>query len=440
MGQWDIPKYYTALAEWLSCFLFIIILDNRWKKWITALILAVFLAVFVLLHYGIGIWPLVFWIPAMIGAMALIFLCIWLCCDISASEAVFRFAVAFMLAEFIASFEWQIETFFMARTDYSQAVKYVLLIVIYGAIFLILFLMGKRFFLTDREIQYTWKEAFSTTLMVLAVFLTSNTSYVFPNTPFSTELPRGIVYIRALIDFSGVLAVFILQAKWRDFYMRQEVDAANRLMQRQYEQYQMSRESIEIINRKYHDLKHQITAVRAEGNSEKREQYLKELEEGLQGYGVQNKTGNHVLDTILTGKHLYCKQRNIQFMAAVDGTLLDFMNVMDLCAIFGNALDNAIECEEKIPDAGKRMVRVSVGAKEQFIIIRVENYWEEELRMKGNLPVTTKKDTNYHGYGLKSIRSTAEKYGGHMTLRQEDRWVQVRIMIPLPQKAGTDFN
>jgi sensor histidine kinase YesM len=435
MTELDIPKFYTALAEWLSCLLFVLILESRWKKWVTALILAAYFVVFVLLQYGIGIWPVAFWIPAMVGAMALIFLCIWTCCDIPMAETGFRFAVAFMVAEFMAAFEWQIAYFFMSETEVSRVGEYAMLIGIYAVMFVILYAFGKKYFSYTPGIRHTWKEAASSIVMALAVFLVSNISYVYPHTPFSTSVPREIVYIRALVDFSGVLALFLLQSQWREINLQKEMEATNMILHHQYEQYQMSKDSIDIINRKYHDLKHQIATVRAEDNSEKREQYLQELEEGLKGYGAQNKTGNSVLDTILTGKNMYCMQRNIAFVTSVDGTILEFMNVMDLCTIFGNALDNAIECEEKLSDIEKRMVRVSVSAQGHFIIIRVENYWEEELETGDDLPATTKRDTAYHGYGLKSIRSIAEKYGGYMTMRQEEGWVQTRIMIPAPQKC-----
>ena len=127
--------------------------------------------------------------------------------------------------------------------------------------------------------------------------------------------------------------------------------------------------------------------------------------------------------TILTGKHLYCMQHDINFTCVADGHLLDDMNVMDICTIFGNALDNAIEYEEKIEDRKKRLIRVAVYSQNQFVIIRVENYCEVQLAGGGVLPETTKKNKEYHGYGLKSIRTTAEKYGGSMTVRTEGRLV-----------------
>ena len=80
------------------------------------------------------------------------------------------------------------------------------------------------------------------------------------------------------------------------------------------------------------------------------------------------------------------------------------MDVMDICSIFGNALDNAIEYEKKLDQKEKRMIQVSVFSQKEFLIIRIENYCEEELEFKKQLPVTTKAHREFHGYGLKSVR------------------------------------
>ena len=101
----DIPKIYTALAEWGSCLVFVLVMKKRWGQWKTAGILAVFLAVLIVLQYYIGVWPVAFWIPAMAAAMALMCLCIGLCCEVTVSGAVLCFSVAFMAAEFVASLE-----------------------------------------------------------------------------------------------------------------------------------------------------------------------------------------------------------------------------------------------------------------------------------------------------------------------------------------------
>ena len=115
-----------------------------------------------------------------------------------------------------------------------------------------------------------------------------------------------------------------------------------------------------------------------------------------------------------------------------DGALLDFMEVMDLSAVFGNALDNAIECEERIADPEKRLIHVSVSAQRDFVLIRFENYCEGSLNFSEGLPVTTKEDRNFHGYGLKSIRYVAKKYGGTVTARMEKQWFVLQLLFPRP--------
>ena len=426
----DIPKIYTALAEWFSCCVFVLALEKRYKKCYTICVLLPFLPVFCVLQYYIGVWPVVVWIPSMVAAMILIYLCIFSCCKVNWKMAMVCFATAFMIAEFSASFEWQIYSYVMGRGHDERVIELIFLVLFYSILFALAYFLEYRYFSGEIRGDISLKEALSSVIMAIAVFLISNISYVYPDTPFSSSLPGGLFYIRTLVDFSGLLILFLQRDRWRELSMQKEMEAVNAILRRQYEQYNLSKENIEIINRKYHDLKHQIAVVRAERNSDKREQYLQEMENDIKMYEAQNKTGTKVLDTILTGKHLYCVQHEINFTCVADGMLLDFMNLMDICTIFGNALDNAIECVEKIGDKSKRLIRTAVYSQSKFLIIRFENYTELELTTKDSLPITTKKDRQYHGYGLKSIRSTVEKYGGSMTVNVKDNWFILRLLIP----------
>ena len=67
----------------------------------------------------------------------------------------------------------------------------------------------------------------------------------------------------------------------------------------------------------------------------------------------------------------------------------------------------------------------------QFVLIRVENYLEESLRFANGLPVTTKGGRDEHGFGLKSIRYLAQKYGGSMMAAVEEQWFILKVMLPL---------
>ena len=155
------------------------------------------------------------------------------------------------------------------------------------------------------------------------------------------------------------------------------------------------------------------------------------MEQDIRSYEAQNKTGNKTLDTLLTAKSLKCQDLGITLTCVADGALLDFFKPTDLSVLFGNALDNAIESVEKISDANKRLIHVSVAREKGFLRIRIENCYEGEINFVGGLP-STWKDARYHGYGMKSIRSIVEKYNGSMTVKAENGWFELRILFPLP--------
>jgi len=67
--------------------------------------------------------------------------------------------------------------------------------------------------------------------------------------------------------------------------------------------------------------------------------------------------------------------------------------------------------------------------------IQVENRYIGEIRFRNGMPLTSKGDENYHGFGVKSIRSTAEKYGGSMRVTSRDQWFRLNILLPVPPKA-----
>ena len=127
-------------------------------------------------------------------------------------------------------------------------------------------------------------------------------------------------------------------------------------------------------------------------------------------------------------------KNHISMTSVVDGTLFEFMDVMDICSIFGNALDNAIECEKQIKDREKRLIHVSAFAQKNFLIIGFENYCEKDLVFDTELPATTKEDSQFHGYGLKSLRYTVRKYGGEVDIQVQDNWFTLKILIPMEMK------
>ena len=186
-----------------------------------------------------------------------------------------------------------------------------------------------------------------------------------------------------------------------------------------------------MVNQKYHDLKHQIAVLRNQAASGRGAGSLDRLEKDIRKYEAQHHTGNPVLDALLTSKSLYCQNHGIELKYIADGKPLGMMDDMEIAALFGNMLDNAIESAERIPDPAKRVIRLYVAGEKGFLRVRIENYCTERLRFVDGMPVTTKLDKRYHGFGMKSMRRTVEKYGGSMVAEQREGWFELKILIPL---------
>ena len=244
-----------------------------------------------------------------------------------------------------------------------------------------------------------------------------------------------IIYLTQLL----LCVIMYLQSElFKKSAMRQELALMNMLWQKEQEQYELSRENIALINQKCHDLKHQIRAIRYMSREEI-DAYLEEIEESIEIYETIVKSGNEVLDTILTEKSLYCRERGITVSCVADGRQMGFINTIDLYAILGNALDNAIEAVEKFKHQEKRQIDVMIYREKQFLVINIVNpikeklVYNEEMVYDDELPQTTKADRFYHGFGLMSIRYIVKKYDGYLNLSEEDGCFSLKILIPIPQ-------
>lgn len=427
----EIPRFYTALAEWAACIVYLQLIKGRFSKTHTILLSFLFLILQSVFLTGTGNLPIMFWVPCMIGAAGLMWLFLYCCGDFNALEAVYCCARAFLLAEFTASLEWQMHVFFFRQTRKFVIGQAILLVGIYMLLLFAYWKIEKEQLTKEYLSQVTIKEVLSAVGIAAVIFAFSNLSYVFKQSPFTSQLKTDIMIIRTVVDFGGMAILYAFQSRVCEYIKEKELTSIHAALQSQYDQYRNYQQSLEMIQIKYHDLKHQIAGLRAENNAEKRTEWLNTMEAELDIWKSVGRTGNHVLDTILSAKSIQCRKHRIRFTCVADGTLLEDIHVTDICTIFGNALDNAIEHVVMVPEEDKRLIHLSVSAKHRFTVIKVENYCMAPIKQKNRqLPETTKQDKKNHGFGLKSIRCAAEKYGGSMALNMEKEWFGLTVLLP----------
>jgi len=433
----EIPRIFTSIAESVACLIYILPLKKRHQGFEHYLYLLMGPIVLVLIQLISGELPIIFWIPGMLTAMIAMFLYIRSVCDISGYDAGFLFVRAFILAEFVASLEWQSYYYILYRgVSHRWFLAVAIMLLVYIPLFFLAYWVDARKVFADRRLGIHLRELINALIIGFATFFINNINFVMDNPFVVRQVGANMLYIRTLVDFCGLLVLFAWNEQRREMHLNHELRAMNDILHKHYNQYKESKESMDLINRKYHDLKHQIALVRTEQDPLKRDEYFEEIDHAMGIYSARYDTGNTVVDTILTNKSLYCNKHNIKLSCVVNGEILDFMLVMDICSVFGNALDNAIESVEKIDDVNKRIIRVAVFSKNQFLMMRFENYYDQELIFDDEIPITTKGNSNYHGYGIKSIKKTIENYEGNLSISTDNNWFVVKILIPISANSS----
>ena len=217
--------------------------------------------------------------------------------------------------------------------------------------------------------------------------------------------------------------------------LKSDVDVVRSLWQQDKRQYEIAKETIELINIKCHDMKHKIMAVH-EGGSALSPEEAAEIESYISIYDAKISTGCEPIDVLLTEKSLICNETGIRLSCMVDGKQLSFIRDHDLYSLFGNMLSNAIEAVRRIDDKERRCIDLTVQNYGGMALINCVNYFSGELKFDGDLPRTSK-TRGEHGYGLKSIRMLVKKYGGEFDFSYSGNVFSLRILFPLQKTEDT---
>lgn len=224
-----------------------------------------------------------------------------------------------------------------------------------------------------------------------------------------------------------VLAVVLLFELPRRKRLEKDYAVTSSLLRRSEEKYNLSKETVEQINIKCHDMRHSLRRLAARSNVA--EDAAKEMEELIGIYEADWHTSNEALNIVLMEKSLICRKQRITMSCIADGASLSFMTDSDIYSLFDNLFDNAIEAASRLPE-GKRSIGVSVKKVGDLVVINMYNGYEGELVYEDGLPQTTKADRSSHGYGMKSMRYVAERYGGELTINAEGGIFDIDIVIP----------
>lgn len=248
-------------------------------------------------------------------------------------------------------------------------------------------------------------------IFTIIYFMPEDTAIVYPICLASIFSSFGCMY----------LASYICEAM-QTAYHAQELE-----MQRNYYRDRIRDE--ERVRSIYHDMKNHLLLLQAQtGNGQEVQDSIRELKGQIQEYENYHHTGNEFLDIIIRDKAKAAQRKNIDFSAAIAFEAGSFIEPLDISTIFGNALDNAIEASEKLPE-DRRLITVRANRMRDMLVIAIEN---NAPAAPGEPQGTTKKDTFAHGFGLSNLKNAVEKYDGQYSAKFENGVFTLNILIPIP--------
>ena len=187
-------------------------------------------------------------------------------------------------------------------------------------------------------------------------------------------------------------------------------------------QYKVSKQNMDLLNIKCHDLKHQLNRL------PKKE--VEEISTLIDIYDNPVETGYDVLNVTMNEKIKILHDKGIKINFLGNGKLLNWISDVDIYSLFGNAIDNAIEALDKVDNKEKKVINISLESKGDLIIITIMNYYNGKLN-KDNQGIMTSKnfEKGYHGYGLKSMDYIARKYNGRLNIFTNNNIFKVVVTL-----------
>ena len=186
-----------------------------------------------------------------------------------------------------------------------------------------------------------------------------------------------------------------------------------------FSQCQLMQESVEQMKAFRHDIKSQLATLKdysMKGKSEDIASYLDSLLADIEKSEIYSDTGNIAVDSIVNYKLKHVKSSGIQLDLNISIPPALHVEAVDIVTILGNLLDNALDAVEKVEE---KIIKLDIAFEKGALFTKIENSFSGEVKYSEEQQILTSKGEDGHGYGLKNVRQSIEKYNGYMKLTHD---------------------
>ncbi|MCC0629788.1 MULTISPECIES: GHKL domain-containing protein [unclassified Clostridioides] len=255
--------------------------------------------------------------------------------------------------------------------------------------------------------------------------------YNLKNNSVSDDNIFVIILSTLLIVSSSIIILIVIGKIVQDDKVKLEYELINERIKIDHKSYESINEIHDKLKYVYHDLKNHMICIKNYDTKEEIISYVNNLENKINDFEYFRNTGNKTLDIILGEKIYLCKKYNIEFEDSINISKLQFIQDVDICAIFANALDNAIEACMKMNNNTEKRIEVKATYVNGFAIIKFINTKVNDIKFIDERIKTSKDNNRVHGIGLASIKYMVSKYDGELTVNYSDNEFILKIMIPI---------
>ncbi|MCC0656524.1 sensor histidine kinase [Clostridioides sp. ES-S-0123-01] len=260
--------------------------------------------------------------------------------------------------------------------------------------------------------------------------------FIFKDKSINPTESLTILVISIVFLLSNISLVSIIGRIIKDNNLKMEHEITKEKINMQYKYYLNLQEYQSKIRKLYHDMNNHIICIKnIYGKNEIAEKYIKDINKQINECNTIFNTQSMILDVILSEKKSICDINGIDFLVDINFLECNFIEMADVCSIFSNMIDNAIEACNKIYDTNiQKKIKLRGTIINRLFVIKCENTKINEIILKNNKIITDKKDSFLHGIGISSIKSSVEKYNGNIEIYSDKNKFTTTIYIPLSRK------
>ncbi len=288
-------------------------------------------------------------------------------------------------------------------------------------------------YLIISQYKFNYKKA-----VLVILFNLFSLTLILATTIYVFDHMAAVLILLLVATNYGLYAIY-------NIYMHQLENRHNQgVLEQQNKAYKMQLDLIETSQKQMrqlkHDIKyhhHSIQTMLHSGDYKECIQYIDKLYDYISPSQPTIDTGNIAVDSILNYKIQKLSSVNSKFDLDVKIPADINIDATDFTVILGNLMDNAYEA---IREDSRKQISLTLDYYGGMLFLTVKNTFTSIPKRQRGRFISTKINPFNHGIGLTNVKTTVEKYNGHMDIDTSDNWFTVDIALYCTSRENANIH